>query len=1131
MLLSTSPSSVPWVRTAAGRALTRLLIVILVVQGWPLWELRQAWQRERIPWPRVLNHVVDLWLPPPVSAAVPAPPRTNVESKRPQDLSSHVSRPGYLDPHVRAALRRWGGSRSVVPVSHRQPSGSAIAIFGPKDYLRAHGKPAVVTETFTLTDLLTHVTLRIDNGGRTGQYARVSSAVVTLNGVVVVAPHDFNPHVAVIEKAITLTRENVLRVEVRSKPGSGFTLQILGTVPNHAPVAQAGPDQTARAGQTVFLDGSRSSDADGDTLAFRWQVVTRPPDSQTILADPQTVHPSLTVDTRGTYAVQLIVHDGHVDSLADMMIITTENSPPVAHAGAPQTVVVGTTVTLDGSFSSDVDGDLLTFTWVMLTQPPSSQAALSAPQAVKPTFVVDAPGIYTVQLLVHDGQLASAPATVEISTRNSPPVARAGLDQAVFVGEVVQLDGSTSSDVDGDSLTYHWALTTRPPDSQAVLADPLTIHPTLTIDVPGMYVAQLLVHDGHTESLPDTVTIRTLNTSPMAQAGADQTGVVGQTIQLDGSQSRDRDGDPLTYRWSVTSLPAESTAVLSDTLLVTPTLQLDRPGLYVVQLIVNDGQVDSAPDTVVISTENSPPVANAGPDQQVTVGDTVTLDGRGSSDVDDDFLLYQWAFLTRPVDSMATLSDALAPQPTFIPDLAGLYVLQLIVSDSHEASPPDTMTVTAGQPNRPPVITSTPLTTATVGESYSYDVDATDPDAGETLTFALTTAPSGMTIDATTGVIQWTPTSTQVGNQPVTVQVHDTGGLAATQSFMIAVPQPNRPPLITSLPGTTATADQPYSYAVAATDPDVGDVLTFALTTLPAGMTINPSTGLIQWTPTATQVGSITVTIDVRDSQGLSALQQYQVTVRVQEDVDLAVVAVDASAVTTTTQTLVIGGTVQVAVQNRQSSPFNGQFEVLLFADCNPADMAGCHLNGTFDRGVDTVIGTASFSGSMASQAVVSLAVPVSAVVAFRDTLLHTRIDSINQVPTPAEAIPGVHSGQASKFRPPLGDFQPKVKWQWETPFHTGIFHTPLVAPLVDTNGDGLVNERDIPAVIAVPVGVDAPLALRGDTGQVLLPGAPGATRHLFDGHFDHPAVGDLDGDGRPEIIVAAQFWPLLLQQ
>src|SRR6185436_9112996 len=122
----------------------------------------------------------------------------------------------------------------------------------------------------------TAFTLRIDNGGSHGQFGRVSSAVVTLNGTVVVGPNDFNQQVAVIQKRVALHHANFISVELRSAPGSGFTLQIGDGGGNAAPIADAGPDQTVALGAIVTLDGGRSSDADGDSLAFRWRFTSRP---------------------------------------------------------------------------------------------------------------------------------------------------------------------------------------------------------------------------------------------------------------------------------------------------------------------------------------------------------------------------------------------------------------------------------------------------------------------------------------------------------------------------------------------------------------------------------------------------------------------------------------------------------------------------------------------------------------------------------------------------------------------------------------------------------------------------------------------------------------------------------------
>ena len=91
-----------------------------------------------------------------------------------------------------------------------------------------------------------------------------------------------------------------------------------------------------------------------------------------------------------------------------------------------------------------------------------------------------------------------------------------------------------------------------------------------------------------------------------------------------------------------------------------------------------------------------------------------------------------------------------------------------------------------GYTPQPPTITSTPITVATVDVLYNYNVVATDPNEEDTLTYTLTTSPTGMTIDSATGVISWTPNSGQIGDNNVTVEVSD-GGLLDTQSFVITV--------------------------------------------------------------------------------------------------------------------------------------------------------------------------------------------------------------------------------------------------------------------------------------------------------------------------------------------------------
>ncbi len=143
--------------------------------------------------------------------------------------------------------------------------------------------------------------------------------------------------------------------------------------------------------------------------------------------------------------------------------------------------------------------------------------------------------------------------------------------------------------------------------SAATLSDPTAAIQTFVSDVAGDYVLQLIVNDGMDDSTPDSVVITVAlpgaNQPPVANAGLDKTVSLGATVAVNGSGSTDPDADQLTYSWSITSVPAGSGATLSDATAVNPTFVADVAGDYVLQLIANDGQFDSAPDTVMIRAQ------------------------------------------------------------------------------------------------------------------------------------------------------------------------------------------------------------------------------------------------------------------------------------------------------------------------------------------------------------------------------------------------------------------------------------------------------------------------------------------------------------------------------------------------
>jgi PKD repeat protein/murein DD-endopeptidase MepM/ murein hydrolase activator NlpD len=278
---------------------------------------------------------------------------------------------------------------------------------------------------------------------------------------------------------------------------------------NKSPVANAGIDQSINEGATVSLDGSASSDPDGNPLTYKWTAPTGITLSSTNAAKPTFIAPEVSVNT--DYTFSLVVNDGTVDSPVDQVVITVRNvnKAPLANGGIDQTVYEGTTVSLDGSASSDPDGNPLTYKWTAPTG-----IVLSSTNTAKPTFTapeVSANTNYTFSLVVNDGT-ADSPAdqvVITILNVNKIPTANAGSNQSVNESTIVSLDGSASSDPDGNPLTYKWNAPFGVTLNSTTLANPTFLAPEVKKD--SMLNFSLVVNDGIIDSNPSTVNITVLN--------------------------------------------------------------------------------------------------------------------------------------------------------------------------------------------------------------------------------------------------------------------------------------------------------------------------------------------------------------------------------------------------------------------------------------------------------------------------------------------------------------------------------------------------------------------------------------------------------------------------------------------
>jgi hypothetical protein len=389
---------------------------------------------------------------------------------------------------------------------------------------------------------------------------------------------------------------------------------------NTVPVARAGADSEVPVGSQAVLDGSGSYDPDDEEISFHWRLHEKPASSElpesveeidsdgrysvnggpfSINNNRNAVVSSFTPDVEGIYTFGLVVTDGAGSiSDSDFVVFTVASSLdlPVADAGPNQSTFEGSEICLDGSNSHDPAQREITFQWSLVSVPELSLAQsgdlVAADESV--CFTPDAPGSYTVSLVVDNGIVESDPdfAFVAVGSTNQGPTAIVDLGDA-YSCDFVSLSGASSTDPENDALNYNWDMLRAPNGSAVPLGpdafDDYTLaDPVFYADKQGTYTVQLVVNDGESYSAPVFLEFDLLENSPTN--AVPEVVVTPDTyfsdtrntcnfdaynnclncpscsnvvFDLSAAGTTDADGDEVNYHWEVVTGPGSTQLVES----------------------------------------------------------------------------------------------------------------------------------------------------------------------------------------------------------------------------------------------------------------------------------------------------------------------------------------------------------------------------------------------------------------------------------------------------------------------------------------------------------------------------------------------------------------------------------------
>ena len=773
------------------------------------------------------------------------------------------------------------------------------AITGVLDYTASAGSPDAVTVTATdgdLTDSVS-VTWTVANSNRApvlsdpGAQTSAEGATVTLtlaatdpdgDGLGYAASNlpfglSLDPATGEITGTIDYTAATGSPYQVVATVSDGelsdsatFMWTVANT--NRAPALTDPGAQASAEGETVALTLA-ASDPDDDTVSYQ---ATGLPAGLSLDSSTGEVGGALsyTVSVGSPYSVTVTADDGQggTDTVSFTWTVAARNGAPTLVAPEAQASAEGETVTLTLG-ATDPDGDVVTYGAMGL---PAGLSLDSTTGEIAGTINYEASvtSPYTVTVTVTDGDLTdSATLTWTVANTNRAPALSDPGPQASAEGEIVALT-LAASDPDGDAVTY--GATGLP---TGLVLDPTTGAITGVLDYTASAgspdAVTVTATDGDlTDSVSVTWTVANSNRAPVLSDPGAQTSAEGATVALTLAAT-DPDGD--TVRYGATGLPAGLSldgAMGAITGTLGYTVSVGSPYSVTVTVDDGDGGTDTATFTWTVADRNGRPTLAVPEGQSDAEEATVTLT-LAATDPDGDGLGYAASNLPFGL-SLDPATGEITGTIDYTAATGSPYQVVATVSDG-ELSDSATFMWTVANTNRAPALTDPGAQASAEGETVALTLAASDPD-DDTVSYQATGLPAGLSLDSSTGEVGGALSYTVSVGSPysVTVTADDGQGGTDTVSFTWTVAARNGAPTLVAPEAQASAEGETVTLTLGATDPD-GDVVTYGAMGLPAGLSLDSTTGeiagTINYEASVTSPYTVTVTVtdgDLTDSATLT---------------------------------------------------------------------------------------------------------------------------------------------------------------------------------------------------------------------------------------------------------------------